>query len=249
MKRLIIMVLIMATGCAFAASQKIYEFPDAGKMKDSDRVYIYQNASGNRNLTGSQFKYEALGGDGVMVKMAMNTYTSQWAGPNSQHRRVSEIRNYLGKITYYVTAAGRMVIGGEPRPFAVTAVVPASGTTGIYNNYSARACAFTTCSTMTGVYWTGKKWTGSKYITYNKTVKSVSSSTDQFIVGKTLNLVSGDQLKYTFADYSVAAATTYTMKIWLENFRRYQQDGEWTATCPGMTDTGDGYCEATFTTR
>jgi hypothetical protein len=261
MKRLIVMVLIMATGCtwavavkfnipdAWAASQKLSELPLTDTIRDDSRLYVFNGPTSNRNITGADFRKQALGGDGAMIKQAMSNYTSQWAGPYSQHRRISEIRNYLGKITYYVTAAGRMVVGGNPIPFAVNTVVPAGGTTGIYNNYSVRACAFTTCSTMTGVYWTGKKWTGSKYITYNKTVKSVSSSTDQFIVGKTLTLTSTDQLKYTFADYSVAAATTYTMKIWLENFRRYQQDGEWTASCPGMTDTGDGYCQSTFSTR
>lgn len=249
MKKLYIITAVVLFAASIQAAQLIYQFPDAGKMKDTDRVYVYQNASGNRNLTGSQFKYEALGGDNPMVKQAFSGMSSQWAGPNSIHRRISEIRNAAGNIIYYITAAGRMNIGGQPVPFAVTGISPANGTTDIFNNYSVRACAFTTCSTMTGVYWNQKKWTGTKYVQYNKYVKSPSSTTDQFIVGKTLGLTSTDNFKYTFADYSVAAATTYTMKVWLENFRKYQTDGEYTATCPGMTDTGDGYCESTFTTR
>ena len=54
MKRLIIIALLFVTATAYAAGQQYYNYPNAGPIKNNDRILIYQNASGSRNLTGRQ---------------------------------------------------------------------------------------------------------------------------------------------------------------------------------------------------
>lgn len=61
MKRLIIITLLIAiTATAYAATTQYYAFPDANKMYDTDRILVFQNASGSRNLTGSKLKSQVL---------------------------------------------------------------------------------------------------------------------------------------------------------------------------------------------
>lgn len=56
MKRLMTIALLMITATVYAAGQQYYSYPDATTLKTADRVLIYQNASGSRNITGSVLK-------------------------------------------------------------------------------------------------------------------------------------------------------------------------------------------------
>jgi len=247
MQRLITICLIFIAAVSFAATTQYYGFPDAVRMKANDRILMYPNASGSRNLTGTQFKYEAAGGDAPLIKQAQNSYSSVNPNtPNSIHRRVLEVRNRTGVIMQYITAAGRMVLG-TPQALAINSVSPVHGTTNLFNNYSVRRCAFTTCSTMTGVYWNGKKMTTPIYVQYNK--GSGVTTAQQYIVGKPLafdpTMSQGGKIQ--FLGFSTASATTYTLRVMREAI--VQTDGEWTSSCgANMTDMG-GYCESTFSTR
>jgi hypothetical protein len=247
MKKLYIVTLIVLCAASIQAAQLIYQFPDAGKMADTDRVYVYQSTGGNRNLTGSQFKYEALGGDDALSKQAQSSYSSVNPNtPNSVHRRVMEVKDRTGKIMQYVTAIGRMVIG-TPKALDIIGAAPASGTTGLFNNYSVRRCAFTTCSTMTGVYWNGKKMTTPVNVQYNKGV--IVNTSQQYINGVSLGFDSGytTGTKVQFLPFSSAAGTTYTVRALRQSI--LQTDGEWTSSCGAYMTDNAGDCELTFSTR
>jgi hypothetical protein len=56
MKRLYIIAAIMLCAVAAQAAQLYYQFPDAARLNDTDRVLVYQNSSGSRNLTGAMLK-------------------------------------------------------------------------------------------------------------------------------------------------------------------------------------------------
>jgi hypothetical protein len=229
---LVIAILFVSAVAALAADKYYYQYPNAVRMRDTARIQMYDNLSGTRNITGSMMRYEATGGDEAFVKQAHSRYSStSGLTPNSQYHRIFEIRNSDGQITYYVQANGRVTIGGNPSPLSVSAVYPANGSTGWYNNYS------------TGV-GTGKKFNVA-YVLYSKSVPSVSSTTQQYISGVTQSLTNSIN-KVSFNGFSAAAATTYTVRVHRGTIEQY--DGEWTSTCGVMTDNA-GVCESTFTTR
>lgn len=235
MKRLIAIALIMVAATAFAASQKLNELPLIGKIKDDARMYVYDTLSGNRNITGANFRQQAAGGDGPLIKQAQASYSSTKANtPNSIYRRIIEVRDRSGKIVQYTTANGALVFG-TPVPLSVNSVYPTNGSTGWYNNYSSGTGGL-------------KRMIPAPSVTYNKGTRSLSSTTDQYIVGKTLGFDSTSEgTNVRFVSYSVAAGTTYTIRVMRQSIVQY--DGEWTSSCgSGMTDMG-GYCESTFTTR
>lgn len=251
MKKLYIVTALILCAVSIQAAQLYYQFPDAAKMRTTDRMMIWQNNSGNRNLTGAQFQYEAVGGDSPLVKQALSSYSS--ANPNtgnSIYRRIFEVKSRAGKILQYITAAGETTIG-TPVALAVNSVNPVNGTTNLFNNYSVRFCrpTFGTCSTLTGTQVGYKRMLPEVSVTYNKGLRSLSSTTEQYIVGRTtsFNTASRTGNYVPFVSYSVAPATTYTLRVMRNTI--VQHDGEWTSSCgSAMTDMG-GYCESTFSTR
>lgn len=233
MKRLITIALIMTAGCAWAASQKLNELPLISNIKDTARLYVYDSLSGNRNITGANFRLQAVGGDGALIKQAHASYSSTKAGtPNSQYRRIFEIRDRAGKIVQYITANGNTTIG-TPVALSINGVYPANASTGWYNNYSSN----------------GKKsMRPAVYVQYNKGLRYLDTS-QQLIAGQSLAFdpTASSGTKYAFLPFSAAASTTYTIRVMRQQI--IQHDGEWTSSCgAAMIDVG-GYCEATFTTR
>jgi hypothetical protein len=55
-QRLLVLASLLITATVFAAGKQYYEYPDAWQFKNNDRMLIYQNGSGSRNLTGSGLK-------------------------------------------------------------------------------------------------------------------------------------------------------------------------------------------------
>lgn len=248
MQRLITITLILLAASAFAASQKLSELPLISNIKDSARLYVYDTLSGNRNITGSDFRKQAAGGDSPLIKQALASYSSANANtPNSQYRRVFEVRDRSGKIVQYTTANGITTIG-TPKALSINGVYPANASTGWFNNYSVRVCTFSKCSTLTGTKIQNKSMRPAPYVQYNKGLRDLTTS-QQLIVGKSLAFdpTASGGAKYAFVPFSTAPGTTYTIRVLRQAI--VQHDGEWASYCgASMVDVG-GYCETTFTTR
>lgn len=60
MKRFYIIAAIFACAVSVQAAQLYYQFPDATVLNNADRMLIYQNNSGSKNLTGARLKQEIL---------------------------------------------------------------------------------------------------------------------------------------------------------------------------------------------
>lgn len=56
MKRLLIISILLSVCTAWAATSPYYQYPDAVRLNDTDRMLVYQNVTGSRNITGAKLK-------------------------------------------------------------------------------------------------------------------------------------------------------------------------------------------------
>ncbi len=60
MKKLIYVIFLFAVAVAWAAdppaSKQYYSYPTTGTLRDADRLLVYKNNSGSRNITGAALK-------------------------------------------------------------------------------------------------------------------------------------------------------------------------------------------------
>lgn len=101
MKRLLFVTALMMIACIATAAQQYYNFPDATRFNDADRMLIYDSYSAvSRNITGKQLAsvaYQAAWNpDYVKVFQANSTATN---GPNAGVRSVNATRDRRGVIT------------------------------------------------------------------------------------------------------------------------------------------------------
>lgn len=131
MKRLIITGVLLLLAANGFAGTPYYGKPDATSLPDNARILMYDPTittptDRDRNITSSRLKSEiitAIGepSDAPLKKQPVAT---------SPYIRQMEVRDSTGKITYYVTAGGMMVIG-TPKPLSIAVVFPSNGATGI----------------------------------------------------------------------------------------------------------------------
>lgn len=135
----IITLLILVT-TAHAAPYYIH--PDMTTLPDNARVQIYDPnipiaTQRDRNITGAKLKSEIIKSigdpsDAPLKKQPIAT---------SPYIRQMEVRDSTGKITYYVTAGGVVIIG-TPVPITINAVSPSNGATGVDAATTIPAVAF-----------------------------------------------------------------------------------------------------------
>ena len=70
MKTLYIITAIVFCAASLHAAQLYYQFSDAQRLNNTDRVLIYQNSSGNRNITGAMLRSEILAGNAASATTA-----------------------------------------------------------------------------------------------------------------------------------------------------------------------------------
>ena len=56
MKRLVITAILTLAATGYAATVQYFGYPDAKHLKDADRILVYQNSSGSKNITGQRLK-------------------------------------------------------------------------------------------------------------------------------------------------------------------------------------------------
>ena len=223
--RLCLLIALLCIAVAIEAGRLPYQYPDAAKLKSNDRIYVFQNSSGERNFTGDQFRREALGGDNALSKQPTSTF---------RYRRIAEYRNYSGQITSYITANGAMVISSRsPQPLSVSAVMPAPG--------------FTGWSTSKPPYVTfNKSAVEAPFDDVNSIYKLAAGVFT--LVGQTPDavLMLTIDKSWQLTPVTLLPNTTYTLYGFIAR-RWHRTDGEETSSCGAMSDMG-GYCQSTFTT-
>lgn len=131
MLRYVFIALLLLIAVNSFAGSPYYGKPDATVLPDNGRILLYDPTIAtptdrDRNITGTRLKSEiitAIGepSDAPLKKQPTST---------SPYIRQMEVRDSTGKITYYVTAGGVVIIG-TPVPIAINAVSPINGATGV----------------------------------------------------------------------------------------------------------------------
>lgn len=108
MKKLCIITAIMFCAVSIQGASLYYQFPDARQFKDDDRMLIYQNASGNRNLTGAGLK-------SVIHQTAWDERYPRIFGTVTSStiatQYVNAIRDRQGRITWLQWEDGKWFMG------------------------------------------------------------------------------------------------------------------------------------------
>jgi hypothetical protein len=213
MKRLIIIALIMTVTAAFAASQKLYDLPTATKLNDDDRMYLYQNASGSKNLTGAGLKsvayQEAWNPDYVKT---FQTNSSATTSPNEGYKITNLTRNRRGVITGISWENGGS-LNGIP-VFNHLYVYPFNGMTNVSRStplvvggiWRSRGVVGTNISipgvsgvSIKGLFYGGKNGSGLPQFGYVNETAATQDAVDAFFWG-------------TASVGTLAANTTYTIR-------------------------------------
>lgn len=180
MRHIIAFLLVILPVGVFAGTP-YYSFPDIVNIPDTSRVLIRDTVNNiDYNITWSKLKSEMIKSigdpsDAPLKKQPVAT---------SPYIRQMEVRDSTGKITYYVTAGGVVIIG-TPVPIAINAVYPANGVTGVN--------AATTIPS----------------VTFNKEVTATLSSL--YILDNTTAPAEGPRV-YTIPA-TLAAGTTYKIRV------------------------------------
>jgi hypothetical protein len=145
MKNLIIFTLLFVAATVFAAGQQYYSYPDATRFKADDRMLIYQNASGSRNLTGAGLK-------SVISQTAWSPNTTKVFQATSSStqpvRLMSAIRDRRGVIQHIMYENGNQ-FKGVPG-FNHTYIYPFNGMTAVSR----------TTPLVVGTYWLTRGYVG-----------------------------------------------------------------------------------------
>lgn len=226
MKKLIVILLlaVVALAAHAAGPRQYYDYPDAARLRDGSRMLIYDNLSGNRNITGAKLKEELSSSPVVLHAVATpgsSPLKKQAGAADGPYVRQVELRDSTGTITMWINASGQMIFG-RPAPLSVVSVSPANGAIDVPT------------STI-------------PVVTLNKSTADVTISS-LYISGSGVVPVGYDYTSFTVWAIPVPLApnTTYTIKF--ERQMIVQTDGETTSSCgTAMTDVS-GICTSTFTT-
>lgn len=224
-KSIVILLLAVVALAAHAAGPKqYYDYPDATRLRDGSRMLIYDNLSGNRNITGAKLKEELSSSPVVLQAVATPgsaPLKKQAGAADGPYVRQVEVRDSTGTITMWINASGQIHLG-TPVPLSVVSVSPANGATNVSTSTVPR-------------------------VTLNKTTDDVTISS-LYIVGSAAVPIGDDYSSNSIWVIPAALVpnTTYTIKF--ERQLIVQADGETTSSCgTAMTDVA-GVCTSTFTT-
>lgn len=208
MKRLLIITLVLIAATAYSAGKQYYDYPDATVLNNTDRMLIYQNASGSRNLTGTGLK-------NVIYQTAWPSGTTRvfQAGPSSinSNMLVYAVRDRRGIIRRMQWEGGQQFTGVPG--YNHTYVYPFNGMTNVSR----------TTPLVIGSYWLTRGFIGQKITIPGGPAFAVSALK---YMGKINGLPNFDYVDYNKIDQStldawywgtssvgtLAANTTYTIR-------------------------------------
>jgi hypothetical protein len=154
---ILLFALIAGIPQVVMAGTPYYSYPDTTTLPDNSRVLIYDpninpSSARDRNITGAKLKSEIIKSigdpsDAPLKKQPIAT---------SPYIRQMEVRDSTGKITYYITAGGTMVIG-TPTPMTIAYVYPTNGATGVGASSTVPSVSFNkeVTATISGLYIVG----------------------------------------------------------------------------------------------
>lgn len=154
---ILLFALIAGAPQIVIAGTPYYSHPDMTTLPDNARVMIYDPnitpfTARDRNITGAKLKSEIIKSigdpsDASLKKQPIAT---------SPYIRQMEVADSTGKITYYVTAGGTVVIG-TPIPMTIAAVFPTNGATGVNASTTVPSVSFNkvVTATISGLYIVG----------------------------------------------------------------------------------------------
>lgn len=234
MKKLYILTAILLCAATLQAASLYYQFPDATQFKNDDRLLIYQNASGSRNLTGAGLKsviYQTAWPQGS-VKVFQATSSSI-----TSNQLVSVVRNRRGVITHMRWESGSFYMGVPG--YNHTYIYPFNGMTNVSR----------TTPLVVGSYWLTRGVIGQGI-----TIQGGPSFTPKALkyVGKVGGLPNFDFIDYITSNQTeldawywgtntvgtLAANTTYTIRSDLAK--------EWGAVQHGLYSIGSDPCTYTM---